>query len=1381
MEREDDREPTSPYNSLHSPIPIVVNGVRVPSEPSAVATTTSEPAMESKEKKKQENDEHTDLVMLTSGGIRLIDEMNNNEVVPGYNKSTRSSWSVRGSSIVGGRAGPPPTRFKPTMHRFSSRASTTDAQNDTSIPQIRRESQFSIRHSQTYGALQKNTSHVKVWRNSFFGGRLIFTSFLLFTCSTASLVLHNIGPHKTRDSCDFMARPYNYSYYMSIASTINLLLMLPALFPTVCGLYRIQKPRVIRRPFLQVTEMLVVTQIIHFVIEWILLVIAVATDGIYCDQIDGALENARYHIAFYACIPITMLLHWQTVIFCRFRMHLKLQLGSTNDSKHSANLKGWMKRLFTLPAISRRSRKITELRNALFKAATMGEYEKAEQFLAEASRVLGEGFAKRKLYREPRLWLWTFAKSKKNPLHIAVAKGDIRMIELFLRYRFDVNALDKVSRVNFNLGMLFKLTRLLVRTQDHIQSSNESIFSSVLVSPLHIAVQNGELQAVRLLLEHGAEVDILPRASFFKQSAVKPAIYFADEVQVIDILLLHRTNLLYVGKASTVLTPLQRNMLTHRIMQGNLLEQHGGDVALTPLHAAAAANNIPKVISYLKRGVQVDTLGELVPGVHCRTPLHWAAITGSLLASKYLLDFGADPNARDDMERTPLHWAARNNQFTVVEVLLERGSDATIQDSDGNPPLSVAAQVEGVSLEVISMLVNNGAHLDFQDKNGNTPLHIALMNENRVTAVSLLKAGANIMATNDEGKRAVDCTTSTELQFAVKKEAGSRDIMISYTHAHAPIAKRVRDQLVDHARLTCWMDTMDPSGIGGGAVWREEIARGIYNAKIVVAVVCAVMDMLVRNAVVLVVDPNGMSSEIERLVPKENIHPFAITDEMMADSTVWTEAFEAVLGPIRDALRPVENKAPILPIYNFDVHAPSRRVFIYYTSSSTLLKRMEQGVMTRGFVPLLATSSLDKIDVRDEADVMVSASTVVFVIVVPDLSNEDTWLKLQKSFSLASTYGKTILPVFVGPQILDLSKLYSLCRTPWHPFVDSLGFEANFAHLTSKLNELLPMSMALSSKRPRSEDMAAPSISIDTQHDDMIHDAQLDYYGKRLATCSSDRTVKVYEVTENAQHTNEKVLTGHEGPVWQVSWAHPKFGTLLASCSYDGKVIIHKEAQLDKWTQIHTHTFHQSSVNSIAWAPYEYGLSLACASADGKVSILTHSAVEGWTTSYFQDSTLGVNAVSWAPYHSLGPKGKRIATASCDNTVKVWFLAEGATEWVKEDLNQTLPHHTDWVRDVAWAPSTGAPVNLIASCSQDSSVYIWTQEELPTGEISKWTKEKIGDFNGPVWRVSWSLTGNVLAVSTAEHVTLWKESLDKKWTKISSVDETGALHPADAQ
>ena len=33
----------------------------------------------------------------------------------------------------------------------------------------------------------------------------------------------------------------------------------------------------------------------------------------------------------------------------------------------------------------------------------------------------------------------------------------------------------------------------------------------------------------------------------------------------------------------------------------------------------------------------------------------------------------------------------------------------------------------------------------------------------------------------------------------------------------------------------------------------------------------------------------------------------------------------------------------------------------------------------------------------------------------------------------------------------------------------------------------------------------------------------------------------------------------HTGPVWQIAWAHPKYGHILASCSYDGKVLIWME------------------------------------------------------------------------------------------------------------------------------------------------------------------------------------------------------------------------------
>lgn len=42
--------------------------------------------------------------------------------------------------------------------------------------------------------------------------------------------------------------------------------------------------------------------------------------------------------------------------------------------------------------------------------------------------------------------------------------------------------------------------------------------------------------------------------------------------------------------------------------------------------------------------------------------------------------------------------------------------------------------------------------------------------------------------------------------------------------------------------------------------------------------------------------------------------------------------------------------------------------------------------------------------------------------------------------------------------------------------------------------------------------MAQTIASFDAGHGDTVHDVQLDYYGRRLATASSDRCVKVFDI-----------------------------------------------------------------------------------------------------------------------------------------------------------------------------------------------------------------------------------------------------------------------------
>ncbi|KAG2676870.1 hypothetical protein I3760_12G071900 [Carya illinoinensis] len=265
-----------------------------------------------------------------------------------------------------------------------------------------------------------------------------------------------------------------------------------------------------------------------------------------------------------------------------------------------------------------------------------------------------------------------------------------------------------------------------------------------------------------------------------------------------------------------------------------------------------------------------------------------------------------------------------------------------------------------------------------------------------------------------------------------------------------------------------------------------------------------------------------------------------------------------------------------------------------------------------------------------------------------------------------------------------------------------------------------------------------PSQKIETGHQDVVHDVAMDYYGKRVATASSDHSIKIIGVSNMAsQHL--ATLTAHQGPVWQVAWAHPKFGSLLASCSYDGRVIIWKEGNQNEWTQAHVFNDHKS---------------LACGSSDGNISVFTARPDGGWDTSRIdQAHPVGVTSVSWAP--SMAPGAlvgsglldpvQKLCSGGCDNTVKVWKLYNG--NW-KMDCFPALQMHTDWVRD-------------------DGKVIIWTVAK----EGDQWEGKVLNDFKTPVWRVSWSLTGNILAVADGNNsVTLWKEAVDGEWQQVTTVE-----------
>lgn len=77
-----------------------------------------------------------------------------------------------------------------------------------------------------------------------------------------------------------------------------------------------------------------------------------------------------------------------------------------------------------------------------------------------------------------------------------------------------------------------------------------------------------------------------------------------------------------------------------------------------------------------------------------------------------------------------------------------------------------------------------------------------------------------------------------------------------------------------------------------------------------------------------------------------------------------------------------------------------------------------------------------------------------------------------------------------------------------------------------------------------------------------MHDISFDWYGKRIATCSSDKNVRIYCKNNEGKWIEEQSIQVQGGPLWRVKWARPEFGLILATCSLDRSVKIFEKKKV---------------------------------------------------------------------------------------------------------------------------------------------------------------------------------------------------------------------------
>ena len=211
-------------------------------------------------------------------------------------------------------------------------------------------------------------------------------------------------------------------------------------------------------------------------------------------------------------------------------------------------------------------------------------------------------------------------------------------------------------------------------------------------TPLIVAVQTGNLDCVKVLLNYKADIEE-QRESFRYHG-----LHFDDVGSIVSWPRLEST---YTGP---------------------------------PLFLAAANGNLD-ILSYLfEQGANVNASSSAnfswLPrcNLHWYTPLIIALRNGHIDAFTFLIDKGADVNLHDYQGYTALHYAVESKNFHAVRCLVYNGADINLFTSSKHTPLMLACHSR--NMETINLLLNKGADVNLQDHRGYTALHHAVESKN---------------------------------------------------------------------------------------------------------------------------------------------------------------------------------------------------------------------------------------------------------------------------------------------------------------------------------------------------------------------------------------------------------------------------------------------------------------------------------------------------------------------------------------------------------------------------------------------------------------------------------------------------------------------------
>ncbi|HYH63317.1 MAG TPA: WD40 repeat domain-containing protein [Urbifossiella sp.] len=248
--------------------------------------------------------------------------------------------------------------------------------------------------------------------------------------------------------------------------------------------------------------------------------------------------------------------------------------------------------------------------------------------------------------------------------------------------------------------------------------------------------------------------------------------------------------------------------------------------------------------------------------------------------------------------------------------------------------------------------------------------------------------------------------------------------------------------------------------------------------------------------------------------------------------------------------------------------------------------------------------------------------------------------------------------------------------------------------------------------------------------------------GKRLATASADKTVKLWDADTGRELDT---LLGHTDTVSAVAWSPD--GKTLATASFD-----HTAKLWDTTTRELRRSLigHKGVVMTVAVSPD--GKTVATGSIDATVRLW--DAASGKETAKLDGHKSWVNAVAFTP------DGKRLLSASSDNTLRTWDVTADSRPGRSYHLKAAELRSLAVSPDGKWI-AVGTRYGIVRVLEADTNRAL----------------SSLKGHAGDVWAVAFSADGRTLASGDGDwnrpgDVRLWNTA---DWTERAALRTTGEV------